>query len=141
MLARVRINAPTALCVRADAALLPFEDRTFGAVVNLAALDLYADAARVVRESARVLAPGGRWIASSFVTQDGPARGQTGSPSRAEKGPVPPVRAALKRLWARAAGLHTPTEREIALYAERAGLVRFACQRFGRYVVAWADKP
>jgi ubiquinone/menaquinone biosynthesis C-methylase UbiE len=67
MLERAHVAAPTAVLVRADAAALPFGDGVFGAVVNLAALDLYPDPARVVAESARVLARGGRWVCSTFV--------------------------------------------------------------------------
>jgi len=58
----------------ADAAALPFADGAFGAVVNLAALDLYPDAARVVAEAGRVLAPGGSWAASTFVSPELVAR-------------------------------------------------------------------
>jgi SAM-dependent methyltransferase len=120
MLDRVRIVAPQATPVLADAAAIPFPDGAFGAVVNLAALDLYADAVHVVAESARVLAGGGCWIASTFV--------QSGKPPR-------------RRIWERAVGLRTPTEADVASYAARAGLVRYQVVRFGSYIVAWADKP
>ena len=119
MLERVRINAPLSTCVLADATEIPFPDGTFGAVVNLAALDLYSNAAAAVMESARVLGPGGRWIASSFVR------------SRA---------ASSRPVWERFAGVRTPTEHEIASYVARAGLVRMRCVHFGSYLVAWADK-
>jgi ubiquinone/menaquinone biosynthesis C-methylase UbiE len=119
MLERARRAAPAAVLVRADAAALPFPDGAFGAVVNLAALDLYADPARVIAESARVLACGGRWVASTFVAR-----------RRAPR---------LSRLAA-AAGVRTPTLDELAAWAERAGLDRFTTAAFGRYVVAWADK-
>ena len=71
MLAQARVAAPGAVLVRADAADLPFEDGVFGGVANMAALDLYPDPARVVREAARVLAPGGRWVGSTFVVGAG----------------------------------------------------------------------
>ncbi|MDP9151739.1 MAG: class I SAM-dependent methyltransferase [Myxococcota bacterium] len=127
MLARVGVNAPRAVRVRADAASLPFVDAAFGAIVNLAALDLYADAARAVAEAARVLAPGGRWIGSTFVSSGGSSdeRARLGTPAA---------------LWARAAGLRTPTEGALRALVVRAGLVRFDSVRFGSYVVAWADK-
>jgi ubiquinone/menaquinone biosynthesis C-methylase UbiE len=120
MLERARVRAPAATCVLADAAKIPFAEGTFGAVVNLAALDLYSDAAAVVVEAVRVLKPGGRWIASSFVR----ARAL---PSRAA--------------WQRFAGICTPTEQEIVSYAALAGLVRLRCVCFGSYVIASADKP
>jgi ubiquinone/menaquinone biosynthesis C-methylase UbiE len=72
MLARTRAAAPGAVLVRADAADLPFDDGVFGAVATMAALDLYADPARVLREVGRVLAPGGRWVGSAFVRGAGP---------------------------------------------------------------------
>jgi SAM-dependent methyltransferase len=122
MLERARARAPGAVLVRADAAHLPFADRTFAAVTNLAALDLYEDPARVVAEAARVLVPGGRWIASSFV-------------ARTRKDP----RAA--RLFSRISGVRKPTVDELAAWAAAAGLSGFGKRRFRGYVIVWADKP
>jgi SAM-dependent methyltransferase len=119
MLERARSAAPGAVLVRADAAALPFADGAFGAVVNLAALDLYPDAARVIGESARVLSRGGRWVASTFVARR---------------------REPFLSMLAAAAGVRTPTLDELADWAARAGLDRFTTAAFGRYVVAWADK-
>jgi len=120
MLDRARINAPSATYVLADAAEIPFPDGTFGAVVNLAALDLYSNLAAAIVESARVLMPGGRWIASSFVRSDA---------------------ASSHSVWERLAGVRTPTEHEIASCVALAGLVRMRSVHFGSYLVAWADKP
>jgi SAM-dependent methyltransferase len=136
MLERVRINVPSAIRVQADAAALPFADGSFGAVINLAALDLYPDAARVVAESARVLAPAGRWIASTFIRAT-----SGGAPAAAPQRRRIDGRRRLQQIWERAAGLHTPSEQDVASYAARAGLIRFDSLRFGRYVIAWADKP
>jgi ubiquinone/menaquinone biosynthesis C-methylase UbiE len=113
MLERARLSAPLATLVRADAADLPFEDATFGAIANLAALDLYPHPARVVAEAARVLAPGGRWVCSTFVRRAGRDGGR------------PP---------------RTPSIDEVADWARRAGLVRFGRHLFRRYAIAWADK-
>jgi ubiquinone/menaquinone biosynthesis C-methylase UbiE len=117
MLERAHHAAPDAILVRADAAELPFADGTFGAVVNLAALDLYADAALVIRESARVLVRGGRWICSTFTARRGPRPGAPLS-----------------------GGARKPTATELVATAERAGLQRFGSVVFRRYMVAWADK-
>jgi ubiquinone/menaquinone biosynthesis C-methylase UbiE len=117
MLERARRAAPNALLVRADAAELPFEDATFGAIANLAALDLYPDPARVVCEAARVLAPGGRWVCSTFV----------------HRGNSPSARRVLS-------GVRTPTIDDLADWTERAGLARFGKRFFRGYVIAWADK-
>jgi ubiquinone/menaquinone biosynthesis C-methylase UbiE len=119
MLVRAHAAAPAALLVRADAAALPFRDGSFGAVVNLAALDLYADPARVIAESARVLAPGGRWVVSTFVA----GRGGGGRSARSR--------------WS---GVRTPTLEEVEHAASAAGLKAFASMPFRRYAVAWADK-
>jgi ubiquinone/menaquinone biosynthesis C-methylase UbiE len=119
MLERARTAAPSAVLVRADAASLPFGDGSFGAVVNLAALDLYPDAPRVIAESARVLARGGRWVGSTFIAK--------------RRGAFVPALAA-------AAGVRTPMLDELAVWAAKAGLYRFAATPFGRYVLAWADK-
>src|SRR4029077_21013619 len=47
---------------RADAAALPFEDCAFDLVLAFVSLQDMDDAAGAVRESARVLAPGGRLV-------------------------------------------------------------------------------
>jgi SAM-dependent methyltransferase len=118
MLRRARAVAPAAMLVRADAADLPFETGTFGAVANLAALDLYPDARRVIAEAARVLAAGGRWVCSTFVA------------SRAGR-----------RSWlSSVAGVRTPTLDDIAAWTEEAGLVALDVTEFGRYVIVGADK-
>jgi ubiquinone/menaquinone biosynthesis C-methylase UbiE len=120
MLARAHAAAPTAVLVRADAAHLPFRDASFGAVVNLAALDLYVDPARVIAESSRVLASGGRWVVSTFVAGRGGARLRPRSP------------------WS---GVRRPTLESVAQAAASAGLRGFAAMPFRRYAIAWADKP
>jgi ubiquinone/menaquinone biosynthesis C-methylase UbiE len=119
MLERARREAPSAVLVRADAASLPFADGAFAAVVNLAALDLYLDPEGVVRESARVLAVGGRWVCSSFVAASPPGR-------RSKRGAL--------------SGVCTPTLDEMADWVRRAGLTGFDNRSFRGYVVAWADK-
>jgi ubiquinone/menaquinone biosynthesis C-methylase UbiE len=117
MLERARSAAPNALLVRADAAELPFGDATFGAIANLAALDLYADPARVIREAARVLAPGGRWVCSTFV----------------RRGASPSARGTLS-------GVRTPAIEDLEDWTERAGLGRLGNRFFRGYAIAWADK-
>ena len=119
MLVRAHASAPAAVLVRADAGALPFCDGVFGAIVNMAALDLYPDRARVLAESARVLAQGGRWVASTFVAR------RTRAPS------------ALSAL----AGVRTPTLGELEEAATVAGLRGFGAMSFRGYVIAWADKP
>lgn len=119
MLRRARTAAPVAWLVRADAAALPFADGSFGALANLAALDLYPDPQRVVRECARVLAPGGRWVCSTFVA--------------ASKAPD-------RSVFMAASGVRTPTLSELEAWARSAGLRHFGHVLFRRYAVAWADR-
>jgi ubiquinone/menaquinone biosynthesis C-methylase UbiE len=118
MLERARPAAPDATLVRADAENLPFEDGTFGAIANLAALDLYDHPSRVVGEAARILAPGGRWVCSTFVRRAGTS--------------------ALS--LAPSSGVRTPSIDELAGWAKRAGLRRFGNRLFRGYAIAWADK-
>ena len=118
MLQRARRAAPHATLVRADAEDLPFEDGTFGAIANLAALDLYAHPSRVVDEIARILAPGGRWVGSTFVRRAAPSAASL----------VP------------SSGVRTPSIEEVADWAKRAGLRRFGNRLFRGYAIAWADK-
>ncbi len=59
-----------------DAAALPWEDATFDAESNLAALFFAADPAAVLREASRVLKPGGRFV---VVTMPKPKREDVGT--------------------------------------------------------------
>ena len=117
MLERAHVAAPTAVLVRADAAELPFDDGVFGAVANLAALDLYAEPARVIAESSRVLARGGRWICSAFLSERPQRRGLS-----------------------RRGDARKPTLAELSTMAENAGLDQVGSLRFHRYAVVWADR-
>jgi len=117
MLERARRQAPGAARVRADAMDLPFVDGAFGAVANLAALDLYPDAPRAIAEVMRVLAPGGVWIASAFVRRERRiARPPRGGPGGLDAGHIEAI-------------------------ARRAGFVEYASRSFGRYVVVQAKRP
>jgi SAM-dependent methyltransferase len=76
--ARTGVDVPL---VQADAQHLPFRDATFDiAFTSFGAIAFVADSARVMREVARVLRPGGRWIFSTthpirwaFPDDPGPA--------------------------------------------------------------------
>jgi len=122
MLRRARRAAPGAALVRADALTLPFQNDAFGAVVSLAALDLFPDAEAALVESIRVLRPGGLWVASCF--------------SRTERQLVPSVWSALTAEL----GMHALTQQHLRDLSERAGLTGFEDLAFGSYVLAWATK-
>ena len=111
---------------RADALHLPFSDGAFGAVVNLAALDLYADPELALRECLRVLKPGGAWLGSCFVW---PERRLRWSRSRL-----------LAPLF-RESGTHGLTADTLRHLLGRVGFTAIEQRAFGNYSLVWAEKP
>jgi ubiquinone/menaquinone biosynthesis C-methylase UbiE len=69
---KVRDQASLAKVMRAPAEDLPFEDRTFDAVVSTLVLCGVDDQARAVREARRVLRPGGRLLFIEHVRAEEP---------------------------------------------------------------------
>ena len=112
--------------VRADALNLPFADAVFGAVVNLAALDLYANPELALRECLRVLAPGGAWIGSCFVW---PERWSSWS------------RTGLLAPLFRQSGTHALTADSLHNLLRRTGFTQIESRAFGGYHLVWAEKP
>lgn len=112
--------------VRADALHLPFADAAFGAVVNLAALDLYQDPERALRECLRVLKPGGAWLGSCFVW-----------PERWVSWSRTPLLAPLFR----EAGTRGLTAQTLHELLQRVGFTAIEQRAFGGYLLLWAEKP
>ena len=112
--------------VRADALNLPFADAAFGAVVNLAALDLYANPQLALTECLRVLAPGGAWLGSCFVW---PERWLRWSRTRL-----------LAPLF-RQSGTLALTPDSLHHLLRRTGFTQIESQAFGAYNLVWAEKP
>jgi ubiquinone/menaquinone biosynthesis C-methylase UbiE len=56
------VNAPT--FVQGDALRLPFRDSAFDAIISVCALEHFPDVDRALHEVARVLQPGGQFVAS-----------------------------------------------------------------------------
>src|SRR6478609_9605203 len=112
--------------VRADALHLPFADGAFGAVVNLAALDLYADPERALRECLRVLKPGGAWLGSCFVW---PERWLRWSRTRL-----------LTPLFS-AAGTHGQSADSLCSLLQRVGFTAVEQHGFGGYLLLSRKKP
>jgi SAM-dependent methyltransferase len=112
--------------VRADALHLPFADAAFGAVVNLAALDLYAAPELALRECLRVLSPGGAWLGSCFVW---PERWLRWSRTRL-----------LAPLFSES-GTHGLTADTLCNLLRRVGFTAIEQQAFGGYLLLCAEKP
>ncbi|HYQ04439.1 MAG TPA: class I SAM-dependent methyltransferase [Polyangiaceae bacterium] len=112
--------------VRADALNLPFADGAFGAVVNLAALDLYTDPERALRECLRVLKPGGAWLGSCFVW-----------PERWLRWSRTPLLAPLFS----ESGSHGLTAAALCNLLRRVGFTAIEERAFGGYLLVWAEKP
>ena len=112
--------------VRADALHLPFADGAFGAVVNLAALDLYADPELALRECLRVLKPGGAWLGSCFVWSE---RWVRWSRTRL-----------LAPLFAES-GVHGLTPDTLCNLLQSVGFTAIEQRAFGAYLLVWAEKP
>jgi SAM-dependent methyltransferase len=103
--------------LRAQAPELPFRDGSLGAILQAASVHLFAELDPLLREVGRVLAPGGKYVASTYV---------------------PPPRL-LERLHRRA-GLHPRDEPTLHDAVERAGLVRYERVLFPPWIVIRAEK-
>jgi len=112
--------------VRADALHLPFADGAFGAIVNLAALDLYPDPEAALHECLRVLKPGGAWLGSSFVWPERWLRW-------ARRWPIAPL---LSQ-----SGAHGLTSDMLCHLLRRVGFTALEQRAFGAYLLVWAEKP
>jgi SAM-dependent methyltransferase len=103
--------------VRAEAPYLPFLNGTLGAVLQADALHFIADVGRLMLEVARVLRPGGRFVASTHAP--------SGAPS-----------AFLQRR----AGLHPRDEGELRAAVAAAGLVNFERVLLPPFILVKAEK-
>ncbi len=88
--------------VRAEAPFLPFLDHSIGGVLLSSALHLFPDVSRLFTEIGRVLRPGGRFVASTYL---------------------PP--GLVGRFLHRKAGLHPRAESELRSAIAAAGMVNF----------------
>jgi SAM-dependent methyltransferase len=103
--------------LRAEAPHLPFQDGALGAVLMAGSLHFVADVGRLLLEVARVLRPGGRWVASTYAP------------------PGAPTALVHRRL-----GLHPRGEAELRAEAAAAGLVRFERVALPPLLVVKAEK-
>ncbi len=104
--------------VRAEAPDLPFLDQTLGAVLQTGALHLIEDLPRLMQEVGRVLKPGGRYVATSYLPPSFPA-------------------SALHRQ----AGLYPRGEEELRSALAAAGFVAFERMRMPPFLLVKAERP
>jgi ubiquinone/menaquinone biosynthesis C-methylase UbiE len=103
--------------VRAEAPHLPFQDTSLGAVLQTGALHLIGDVHRLFMEMGRVLRPGGRYVASTYL----------------------PPGALVSRVH-RKAGLHPRSEDELRSAIAAAGLVNFERLVLPPFIVVKAER-
>ncbi|NMO20794.1 class I SAM-dependent methyltransferase [Pyxidicoccus fallax] len=115
--AQAREAGATVDFLRAEAPHLPFQDGTLGAVLMAGSLHFVADLGRMMLEVARVLRPGGRWVASTYVPPGAPAA-----------------------LVHRRLGLHPRGEEVLRREAAAVGLVRFERVALPPLLVVKAEK-
>jgi ubiquinone/menaquinone biosynthesis C-methylase UbiE len=104
--------------VRAEAPYLPFLDHSLGAVLQSGALHLIEDLHRLMAEIGRVLRPGGRYVASTYLPPGFPTS-----------------------MLHKKAGLHPRGEDELRSAATSAGLVRFERLVMPPFILVKAEKP
>lgn len=104
--------------VRAEAPYLPFQDHSLGAVLQTGSLHLIGDLSRLFLEVGRVLRPGGRFVASTYL---------------------PP--GSLGQLLHRRAGLHPRSEDDLRSASAAAGLVGFERMVLPPFILVKAQKP
>lgn len=115
--AQVREAGAAVDFLRAEAPYLPFQDGSLGAVLMAGSLHFVADLGRMMLEVARVLRPGGRWVASTYVP------------------PGAPTALVHRRL-----GLHPRGEPQLRAEVAAAGLVRFERVSLPPLLVVKAEK-
>jgi len=129
---RLRRRAVAADLVHGDVRALPFPDATFDVVLDFGTCWHVAEPERALREIARVLVPGGRFVHETVVSQ------RLAHPLRSRRSGLPwgaapqlrPERSAL--LWASRTASATsgrPAARRAAPRARRAGTPRAARRR------------
>lgn len=116
--AQAREAGATVDFVRAEAPNLPFTDDSLGAVLQTGSLHFMGDVTKLLAEVLRVLRPGGRYIASSYLP------------------PGFALAAAHRR-----AGLHPRTEEELRSAITGAGLVSFERMLLPPFILVKAEKP
>lgn len=103
--------------LRAEAPWLPFLDQTMGAVLQIGALHFVEDAERMFAEVARVLRPGGRYLASTYLPPNAPTA-----------------------FVHRKAGLYPRSEHELRTAISGAGLVNFERMLMPPFILVKAER-
>lgn len=116
-MAQVRENAEAADFVRAQIPSIPFNDRSLGAVVAVGFIHFIEDLDGLLREVARALKPGGRFVATTYGV------------------------GALSRPLHRGAGLFPRNEEALRDAAVRAGLVHFERVKVSPFLLWKVERP
>jgi ubiquinone/menaquinone biosynthesis C-methylase UbiE len=138
MLRRARVRDPRLLLLRGDARRQPLRDRSVDAVTFHSVLYLLRDRAAALRETARVLRPGGRAV---LLEPQGGARAARSGLLRALRHPR---WAATALLWRTVSGFYGRFSRgELRLLLETAGLrvVKLDDALGGLGLLAVAERP
>ena len=116
-MSQVRENAETADFVRAQVPTLPFNDATLGAVVAVGFIHFIEELSRVLKEVARTLKPGGRFVATTYEV------------------------AAMLEPVHRGAGLFPRSEETVRKAAGEAGLVHFERVKVSPFLLWKVERP
>ncbi len=116
-IAQAREGAVAIDFVRAEAPLLPFQSASVSAILQAGSVHFIKDLKSLLAEIARVLEPGGRYVASHLL--------------------VPPLLGPFHA----AAGIHPRSERLLRDATEAAGLVRFERVKVSQVVMFKVERP
>lgn len=118
--------------IRADVARLPFATGSISAIHAGAALHCYPDPLTALAEISRVLAPGGVFVASTFLTLSAPVGQFLGNDALAAPLDILEPNPRAYKWW---------TEKELRDLCSAVGLTGFERERSGKFILFSASQP